>query len=198
MTKQNNQRTCIVSRNTAPSTEMIRFVLDPDGNVIPDIKGNLPGRGMWVSGTREMVAKAVKTNMFSKSAKAQVKANDNIIELCESLLKKKLIESISLGRRSGDVVNGFEKVKELLKTEDCQMVFMTSTDSDSSQKLLGMCKMLELPFYTVLDANELSQVLSGENVNYAGMKKCGISSVINENANRLKLFVDGDMNERRQ
>ena len=43
------ERTCIVTRAVKPVAELIRFVLGPDDQVVPDLKHKLPGRGVWVT-----------------------------------------------------------------------------------------------------------------------------------------------------
>ncbi|MGB1361427.1 MAG: DUF448 domain-containing protein [Alphaproteobacteria bacterium] len=193
MEKENSlTRCCLVNRKVLPTTEMIRFVVSPDNKVIPDIKGTLPGRGMWIECNPNSIAKAIKGNLFSKSAKKSVNVDADLLELTEKLLRKRIIEHISLARRSGNGINGFEKVKELLKSGECHLVFLSNAQSDSSEKLIGMCKMLELPFYTVLSIDDLSQIMAGENVNYAGIKKCGISNVINTEATKLSMLIDGE------
>ena len=44
-----NDRMCIVTRARRSPDEMIRFVADPGGEIVPDIKRKLPGRGVWVT-----------------------------------------------------------------------------------------------------------------------------------------------------
>ncbi len=57
-----SQRTCIVTRAKLPPDELLsRFVLAPDGQVVPDLKRKLPGRGVWVQATAKAVAEAVRT-----------------------------------------------------------------------------------------------------------------------------------------
>ena len=45
------ERRCIVTRATGPKEGLIRFVLGPDDEVVPDLAGKLPGRGIWVAPT---------------------------------------------------------------------------------------------------------------------------------------------------
>ena len=52
MPRREPERTCIVTRRAAAPAELIRFVVAPDGEVVADLKGRLPGRGAWVTATR--------------------------------------------------------------------------------------------------------------------------------------------------
>ena len=36
-----------------PKDALLRFVLAPDGQVVPDLAGKLPGRGIWVTPRRD-------------------------------------------------------------------------------------------------------------------------------------------------
>src|SRR3954464_15686197 len=67
-------RMCAVTRLVRPIGELIRFVVSPQGEVIPDLKRKLPGRGLWVSASHRTVAEAVRRHQFSKGFKRQVRA----------------------------------------------------------------------------------------------------------------------------
>ncbi len=65
-TRSGTARMCAVTREVRPIDELIRFVLDGNGRVVPDVKRKLPGRGLWVSASRKTVAAAVKRSLFAK------------------------------------------------------------------------------------------------------------------------------------
>ena len=45
-------RRCIVTRRELSPDDLIRFVADPTGTIVPDINRKLPGRGVWVNTDR--------------------------------------------------------------------------------------------------------------------------------------------------
>ena len=108
------ERKCIVSGESQPKAGLIRFVLGPEDMIVPDIQGRLPGRGIYVSADREALAKASKKNLFSRAARQPVKVPDDLPELVERLLVQRVIDLISLGRKAGDAICGYEKVKDWL------------------------------------------------------------------------------------
>ena len=59
-------RRCIVTRESLPEPRLIRFVLAPDGRVVPDLARKLPGRGLWLSARRDIVDRACAGNLFAK------------------------------------------------------------------------------------------------------------------------------------
>ena len=71
--KSATMRMCAVSREVRPIDELIRFVVAPSGDVIPDLKRKLPGRGLWVSASRRTVAEAVRRHQFSRGFKRDVR-----------------------------------------------------------------------------------------------------------------------------
>jgi len=56
------ERKCIATGEVQPSHGLIRFVVGPDGQIVPDILGKLPGRGIWVAASRPALDKAAKKN----------------------------------------------------------------------------------------------------------------------------------------
>ena len=43
------ERTCALTRELKPVVEMIRFVVCPAGDTVPDIKRKLHGRSIWIT-----------------------------------------------------------------------------------------------------------------------------------------------------
>ncbi len=76
--KKEQTRTCIVTRQNGNKDELIRFVIGPDQTVIPDIKGKLPGRGVWVTNCKQAVQKAYERKMFAAGFKQKVNVGSNI------------------------------------------------------------------------------------------------------------------------
>jgi len=97
-----------------PQSQMIRFVLSPDGEVTPDLAAQLPGRGAWVSARRDAVELALKKGAFARAFKAQVKLPQNLAELIEKLLVSKALSQLGLVRRAGDLILGYEQVREAI------------------------------------------------------------------------------------
>jgi len=65
-------RRCLVTGEVRPKSQLIRFVVDPAGRLVPDISERLPGRGLWTGATRDIIATAVKKRLFPRAARATV------------------------------------------------------------------------------------------------------------------------------
>ena len=108
-------RMCAVSREVRPIDELIRFVVSPQGEVIPDLKRKLPGRGLWISASRRTVAEAVRRHQFSKGFKRDVRVAATLPADTEALLVRSATEALAMAAKAGQVVSGFAKVEGLLE-----------------------------------------------------------------------------------
>jgi predicted RNA-binding protein YlxR (DUF448 family) len=110
------ERRCIATMESLPQSGMIRFVLSPDKEVTPDLAARLPGRGAWVGASREAMELAVKKGAFARAFKAQVKVPNNLADCVEKLLVSRILDQLGLARRAGDLILGYEQVREAIQT----------------------------------------------------------------------------------
>src|SRR5262245_14061949 len=114
-TKPGTLRMCALTRQVRPIDELIRFVVTPSGEVVADLKRKLPGRGLWVSGSRTAVADAAKRGVFSKGFKRDIRLPASFAEDTERLMVSSVIEALAVAAKAGQVVAGFAKVENALK-----------------------------------------------------------------------------------
>src|SRR5258708_38806220 len=98
------ERRCIVTGEVLPEARLLRFVLSPDGQVVPDVEAKLPGRGLWVSADRAIIAQAVAKRLFARAAKAPASADDRLPERAESRWGERILAALALARRGGELV----------------------------------------------------------------------------------------------
>src|SRR5947207_14045299 len=89
-------RMCAVSREVRPIDELIRFVISPQGDIVPDLKRKLPGRGMWIAASRQMVAEAVRRHQFSKAFKRELRTPQTLPSDIEVLLVRSVMEALGI------------------------------------------------------------------------------------------------------
>src|SRR5690606_39058607 len=128
--RETPERRCIVTGEVQPKTGLIRFVASPDGDVVPDLAEKLPGRGFWVTADRTILTRAMAKGLFSRGAKAPVTAPDDLLDLIEAGLARRVVELISLSRKTGNAVAGFEKVKGWLALGKAKVLLQASDGSD--------------------------------------------------------------------
>ncbi len=108
------ERTCVASRVARPIGELIRFVAGPDGVLTPDIRARLPGRGVWVTGRRDLLEEAIRRKAFGRGLKATFTVPDGLADLVDRLLSNDARQSLSIANKAGLVVCGFAKVEAAL------------------------------------------------------------------------------------
>lgn len=108
------ERFCALTREVRPVAEMIRFVVGPAGEAVPDLKRKLPGRGLWVTATRDAIAEAVKRNVFSRGFKREMKVSRDLPAEIDCLLGRSALDALAIAGKAGNVVAGFAKVEAAL------------------------------------------------------------------------------------
>jgi len=108
---------------------MLRFVLDPDRNLIPDLAGRLPGRGMWLSARADVLERAIKRGAFAKAARGPVHLPPDLAARIEDGLKGRIRDLVGFARRSGQAVCGRESVREWLQAGKAGLLVEASDGS---------------------------------------------------------------------
>ena len=177
-TKSATMRMCAVSREVKPVDELIRFVLSPRGEVVPDLKRKLPGRGLWITASRARVAEAVLRNQFSRGFKRDVRAAQTLPSDTEKLLVRSAIEALAMAAKAGQVVSGFAKVEEALAGgQATALIHASDGAADGIRKLDAIVRQrggnhgesLIFPIVTELTSSELDLALGRANVIHAAL-----------------------------
>src|SRR5438445_13028990 len=103
------ERLCVATREVRPVDELMRFVVGPDGSVVPDLKHRLPGRGVWVTARRHLVEEAVRRRLFGRSFKADVKVSAELADELDQLLERSALNALSIAHKAGLVIQGFAR-----------------------------------------------------------------------------------------
>ncbi len=177
-------RRCLATGESRPRESMVRFVLSPDGVVVPDIAGRLPGRGMWLSPDRDHINTAAGKNLFARAARRPVRAPADLADQVETLLAKRCVETLSLARRAGQAVAGFEKVKGWLAGGRAVLVVCATDGAPGSVAKIGALAGT-VPVLSVLDAEEIGRAFGREAAVHAAMAAGGLATRMKAEAARL-------------
>ena len=130
------ERLCIDTRTVKPVSDMLRFVVDPDGCVVPDVKRRLPGRGVWVTATRSALATAIARKAFGRSFRREVKIAPDLIETTERLIERAALDALGIAHKAGQVLIGFGKVAAALERKPVvALVHAADASPDGIRKL---------------------------------------------------------------
>jgi hypothetical protein len=160
-------RTCIATGETRAPDNMIRFVVGPDGSLVPDLARKLPGRGLWVTASRAAVERAIARKAFARAARRAVAVDADLPERLERLLRERALSALALARRAGAAVNGFAKVEERLRTRLLGLVVCAAEAhaSDGRGKLAG--RGVEVVDF--IDAAAIGRVFGRDDATYIGI-----------------------------
>lgn len=191
-------RTCIVERARKERPFLLRFVLSPQGNAVPDIKGNLPGRGVWVTAKKEIVAEAVKRRAFQRAFRKPVLAAGDLPLQVEELFKRSALERLSICNKAGLVVLGFSKVEEALnRGEIAGLLHARGAAEGGKAKLDRKFAALYSGKDHIAPKNcftsaEISLATGSSNVIHAGVKDGGAARAFFEALDRFSGYCTGD------
>lgn len=191
-------RRCIVSRAELPPDDLIRFVVDPAGTLVPDLGRKLPGRGVWVTAEREAVAAAVKANAFAKSLKRPVTVPADLPQAIDTLFERRVLEALSLANKAGLVTTGFDRVEALLDSgQAAALVHGSNAAADGRRKLDRKFQAIEREKGRIpaivdwLTIDQLSLAIGRSNVVHAGLKQGGATQRFLRGAERLRRYRSG-------
>ena len=178
------ERKCLATGEVQPKQGLIRFVLGPDAQVVPDINGKLPGRGVYVTAERDALEAAVKKKVFARGFKTQVTVPEGMVDEIERQVCQRLVNLISLARKSGDAVAGYEKVKDWLFKEQASVLIQASDGSGRGKSKLST--PYGGRYIGCLSADELGMAFGRETVIHAALASGGLSKRVVEEAQRLQ------------
>lgn len=166
------QRTCIATGETGAPERMIRFVVGPEGDVVPDLARRLPGRGLWVKAERSAVERAVAKNLFARAARASIKPAGDLAERVERLLLERALADLGRARRAGRAVAGFVKVEQMVGQRRAGLLVVADeADGDGLGKLKAASRENGLPIVRLGNAAALGGIFGREQAVYVAVAR---------------------------
>lgn len=188
MTKDSENRKCIVSGQVRDKEHLLRFTVLDTGQLIPDFKKKLPGVGVYVSASRDILSVAVNKNLFSKSLKRTVRISPDFVAMVEQLLKKHGLEQISLARKAGILRTGYEKVSELIKKGQAAFILEASdAGKDGRERIASLAQNLEI--FNIYTVEELDQALDKTNTVHLAFANSEMSRNLKSEFRKISNFL---------
>ena len=195
------ERTCILSRRTAPKEELVRLALSPDGEVAPDIRARAPGRGAWIGVSRaELDAANAKGRLKSALARAfkagDVKAPADLGERIAAALRQGALDRLGMEARAGNLINGADRVETAARTGKVHLLIHAADAGDDGRRRLdqawrvggGGPQGLVFPDGRTI----LSMALGRENVVHAALTDPAAARRVSHAIDRWLAFIDPD------
>jgi uncharacterized protein len=186
-------RLCVVTRAEMPPAALIRFVAGPDDRIVPDLAMKLPGRGIWVTATRDAVAEAARKNLFAKSLKRSIKVDKDLADQVETLLLVAARQALAMANKAGLVTTGFAKVEQSLERGSA-IALISASDASAdgvgklSRKFVAIRSAAgrEALLIQDLTSADLGLAMGGLNVIHASLTQGGLAQRFISSCHRLR------------
>lgn len=160
-------RRCIASGELHAPRDLLRFVVAPDGDVVLDLAGKLPGRGLWLLPRRDMLDKARARKLFARAARTPVGVPEDLTGQVAQALRERCLGLLGFARRAGELTAGHEKVKSWLSAGRAAVLVQAADAAEGGrQKLRALARAAapSLPVIEAFSAEELGRALGRDTV----------------------------------
>jgi uncharacterized protein len=189
-------RLCAATRTVQPVSKLIRFVVGPDGEAVPDVKNKLPGRGIWITATRDALDEAIKRRAFARGFKREVRLPSHFVDSTEKLLERAVLDALAVAGKAGLVAAGFAKTETALAREKVvALLHAAEASSEGTRKLDAVMRRRsgETPIVIgFLASAQLDLALNRPNVVHAALLAGPASETVLARCKRLERFRTGD------
>jgi hypothetical protein len=182
-----SERRCLVTRKVEDRDLLVRFVIDPDNQVLPDVDERLPGRGMWLSAGRDVVNKAVEKRLFGRAARRSVVVLDGLADRIEALLARRFYDGLGLARRAEHLVMGFDQVQASLERAGAAVLLAAADGADDGRRKLRHLAPA-LPLVVAGSRAALGAALGREELVHAALAPGKLAERVLRDARRLAGF----------
>lgn len=183
-----------MTRQSRPVDELVRFVRGPDGAVVPDIRQRLPGRGVWVTARRDLVADAARKRLFGRAFRAEARAADDLSETVGAQLREAALGALGLERKAGRLALGFAEVDARLRRGAVALLLHAADAAADGVRKLDQAAHaggIAPPVCRVFTSAELGLALGRANVIHAALETGGASGAVIARCRRYETYVNG-------
>jgi predicted RNA-binding protein YlxR (DUF448 family) len=192
------ERLCVATRTVRPVADLIRFVVGPDGEAVPDLKRKLPGRGVWVTATQDALGDAIKRKIFARGFKRDVRLPPDLLGRTEQLLERSVLDALAIAGKASLVAVGFTKVETALADKRVVAVLHAAEAApDGVRKLDAAVHRREsggpMAVSRILTSAQLDLALGRPNVIHAALLAGPSTDTFLARLRRLERFRSGDL-----
>lgn len=186
------ERRCLATGVVGPKDGLVRFVVrageaGAPGELVPDLGERLPGRGLWITAQRDIVATAATKNLFAKAARAPVTVPPDLADRIAAQLARRCIDYLGFARRAAQAVAGFEQVRAWAQRGQVALLVEASDGAaEGRRKLLAVAGAV--PTLAVLSGQELGSAFGRDYVAHVGLAAGRIAEQFRREAARLAGF----------
>jgi ribosomal protein S28E/S33 len=193
-------RRCLVTRERLPKEQMFRFVVSPERALIPDLAGKLPGRGIWLSASRDVIEGRDGTTRgvegrgakgrelvraIARAARGPVQVPSDLLVVLETALIRRIGDFLGLARRAGQAIAGFEKARDWMQTHPVGLVLQAADGSKAERARFRSAVQDAVPVLDPLTGAELGRVFGHDTVVHVALAPGRLAGSIAIDTGRL-------------
>lgn len=187
------QRSCLGCRTANNKALLIRFILSPDMEVLPDLDSRLPGRGAYTCLSRSCLIKAVTQNQFKRSFKRDVTVMlpEQMVEHIRQQLFDRIISLIGLANKAGNVIGGGSMVTDALrgKVKPGLVLLATDVSEGIGEKIVCTANANKVLHRTVATKDDFGAILGKAPRSAIAIKSGGFVASILKAVDRYRNFL---------
>lgn len=184
---------CIVTRKVMPADAMIRFVLGPGNEVVPDLRQQLPGRGVWVTANSQTLAAAIREKRFARAFRQACRVDADLAARTAGLLRREARELLSLANKAGLLVAGYEKTAAALASQKVRILIEAADGAEGGRRKLRVRNLPGCEIVDIFTSAELDLALGRANVIHAAVAKGGLAERLLNAARRVALYENAGL-----
>ena len=195
------ERSCILTRRTAPREELIRLALGPDGQVAPDVRARAPGRGAWIGVGRAALDDSNAKGKLQAALQRALKTGalqvpSDLGERIEAALRQQVLDRLGLEARGGTLINGAERVEQAARAGKVHLLIHAADAGEDGRRRLDQAWRVGGGEHSGLvfpvDRTILSMALGRENVVHIAVTDAAAARRVLHAINRWQAFIDPD------
>ena len=195
MARSEPQRTCLGCRSEKGKDELLRYVLDPEGTVVPDLLAKLPGRGAYTCFSRDCVGKAAVRKQFVRAFRGEVKGA-TVPELESQIvlrLEERIASYLALANKAGKIVSGTDMVMEAMRKGKKIGLAIIADDvsAEIGEKISGVAAREGIPCFRILDKDRIGGLLGKGLRSVVAIEAGGFVPPLVKELQRYGNFLDG-------
>ena len=183
---------CAVTGKEFPSPRALRFVLDPQMQVAFDIKHRLPGEAIWLIPLREVLEEAMQTGLFRRLPApdpAQIHWPENLAEMVEQQMRTRIVQNMSLARRGGDLIAGFDMVESALNKGGVAVIVQAIDAAPGGKRKLSIpAKIQKIPVFEPIRKDDALRITGKENQSHLALTQGGLARQLIDYCKNLLIY----------
>jgi hypothetical protein len=163
---------------------------------VPDLKRRLPGRGIWITATRQALRSAIARKAFARAFKRDVRLAPDLVETTERLIERAALDALAICHKAGKLAIGFANAAAALaRARVVALLNAAEAAPDGTRKLTAaLHRRADATGIAVIDAftsAQLDLALGRSNVIHAALLAGPESETFLARTARLDYFRAG-------